>query len=161
MHAWKPYRKLDSKGHIKISKGETMYTFSLIRTLLLSTFLLLSTLCAEELNWEHNYDNALKTAKKENKTVYLFIGADNCRHCERFKKQTLSNKALIETMKKEYVLLYMSRDQHKIPERFEKFGVPFHYFLTSDGKIIAEVQGSRELEGWYDVLDEIDLRKEN
>ena len=127
-----------------------MYTFSLIRALLLSTFLLLSTLGAKELNWEHNYDNALKTAKKENKAVYLFIGA----------KQTLSNKALIETMKKEYVLLYMSRDKHKIPERFEKFGVPFHYFLTSDGKIIAEVQGSRELEGWYDVLDEVDLRKE-
>ena len=137
-----------------------MYIFSLIRTLLLSTFLLFSTLSAVELNWEHNYDAALATAKKEKKMVYLFIGADNCKHCERFKTQTLSNKALIETMKKEYVLLFMSRDQHKIPDKFEKYGVPFHYFLSSEGKIIAEVQGSRELEGWYDVLDEIDLIKE-
>ena len=92
--------------------------------------------------------------------MYLFIGADNCRHCERFKKQTLSDKALIEKMKKEYVLLFMSRDQHNIPDKFEKFGVPFHYFLTSDGKIIAEIQGSRELAGWYDVLDEVDLIKD-
>lgn len=136
-----------------------MYAF--IRTFLLSILLLASTLGAVELDWEHDYDRALATAKKEHKDVYLFIGADNCKHCERFKKQTLSNKKLMETMKKEYVLLFMSRDQHKIPDRFEKYGVPFHYFLTSDGKIIAEVQGSRELEGWYDVLDEIDLIREN
>jgi thioredoxin-related protein len=82
-----------------------MNNFSFIGNILLSIFLLVSTLDAVELNWEHNYDNALATAKKEKKMVYLFIGADNCKHCERFKKQTLSNKALIETMKKEYVLL--------------------------------------------------------
>ena len=123
-------------------------------------FLLSSTLNAVELDWEHNYDSALATAQKENKLVYLFIGADNCKHCERFKKLTLSNKTLIERMKEKYVLLYMSRDQHKIPDGFEKYGVPFHYFLTSTGKIVAEVQGSRELEGWYDVLDEVDLISE-
>jgi len=136
-----------------------MHTFSLISKILLLIFLLLSSLSAIELNWEHNFQNALNRAKIEKKLVYLFIGADRCKHCDRFKKQTLSNKSLIEEMKKEYVLLYMSRDQHEIPEGFEKYGVPMHYFLTPDAKIIAKVQGSRELEGWYDVLDEIDLIK--
>ena len=135
-----------------------MYSF--ISKILLSLFLLASTLNAVELNWEHNFQNALATAKKEHKLVYLFIGADNCRHCDRFKKQTLSNKELIEKMKKEYVLLYMSRDQHNIPDGFEKYGVPIHYFLTAGGKFIAVIQGSRELEGWYDVLDEIELTRE-
>lgn len=125
-------------------------------------FILLSLLFtspsgAIELDWEHNYNNALKKAKKENKIVYLFIGADVCKHCDRFKEQTLSNKDLIEQMKETYVLLYMSRDQHDIPDRFEKYGVPIHYFLTPDGSILTVVQGSRELAGWYDVLDEIDL----
>jgi len=133
----------------------------MIRRLLLSLLLLISTLSAVELNWEHDFNKALATAKKEHKMVYLFIGADNCKHCDRFKKQTLSNKALIEKMKKEYVLLYMSRDQHKIPDAFEKYGVPMHYFLSAEGKIIAVIQGSRELEGWYDVLDEVELTREN
>ncbi len=137
-----------------------MHKFSLIGSILLSILLFISTLDATELNWEHNYNNAITTAKKEKKMVYLFIGADNCRHCDRFKKQTLSNKELIEKMKKEYVLLYMSRDQHNIPDGFEKYGVPMHYFLTSEAKIIAVIQGSRELEGWYDVLDEIELTRE-
>jgi thioredoxin-related protein len=137
-----------------------MYKFSLITKMILPLVLFISSIHAVELNWEHNYAAALDTAKKEKKLVYLFIGADKCKHCERFKKQTLSNKEMIEEMKKEYVLLYMSRDQHDIPDKFELFGVPFHYFLTPEGKIIAEVQGSRELEGWYDVLDEIDLIKD-
>jgi len=137
-----------------------MYKFALIVKVLLSIFLFISTLNAIELNWEHNFDNALATAKKEQKMVYLFIGADQCKHCDRFKKQTLSNKKLIEHMKKEYILLYMSRDQHNIPDGFERYGVPMHYFLTADGNITAVIQGSRELEGWYDVLDEVDLIKE-
>ena len=137
-----------------------MNNFLFFTKIFFSIFLLFSTLNAAELNWDHNYTNALATAKKENKMVYLFIGADKCKHCERFKEQTLSNEDLIKDMKEEYVLLYMSRDRHDIPDGFELFGVPFHYFLTPEGKIIAEVQGSRELAGWYDVLDEIDLIKE-
>ena len=137
-----------------------MNNFLFLIKIFLSILLLSSTLNAIELNWEHDYENALAKAKKEQKMVYLFIGANNCIHCERFKKLTLSNKTLIERMKKKYILLYMSRDQHKIPDGFEKYGVPFHYFLTPTGKIVAEIQGSRELEGWYDVLDEIDLISE-
>ena len=111
-------------------------------------------------NWEHNYENALQTAKKENKMLYLFIGADSCIHCDRFKEQTLSDEELIETMKEDYVLLYMSRDRHNIPEGFKKYGVPMHYFMSSEGEQIAHIVGSRELAGWYDVLDEIDLMDE-
>lgn len=125
-----------------------------------SILLLSSMLHAIELDWEHNYQNALTTAKKEQKMVYLFIGADKCIHCDRFKEQTLSNDELIKAMKEDYILLYMSRDRHEIPEGFEKYGVPMHYFLTPEGKVIAHIRGSRELSGWYDVLDEIDLMTE-
>ena len=112
------------------------------------------------LDWGNDYEKALQIAKKENKMVYLFIGADKCIHCDRFKEQTLSNKELIETMREDYVLLYMSRDRHNIPDGFEKYGVPMHYFLNADGKVTAHIVGSRELAGWYDVLDEIDLINE-
>ena len=137
-----------------------MRHFLFIHTILFSLLLLSSSVNALELDWEHNYNNALNSAKEQNKMVYLFIGADNCRHCERFKEQTLSNKDLISEMQDKYILLYMSRDQHDIPEGYEKYGVPMHYFLTKEGKTTAVVQGSRELEGWYDVLDEIDLLEE-
>ena len=119
-----------------------------------------SSLYAIELDWEHNYNNALKQAKEQNKDVYLFVGADVCRFCDKFKKETLSDKEVIKTLKKDYILLYMSRDKHKIPEKFEKFGVPRHYFLTENGKVIFTTNGSREIDGFYTLLEEVDLIKD-
>ena len=122
---------------------------------LLSIFLLITTLHSVELNWEHNFHRALLDAKQEQKIVYLFIGADKCRYCKKFKKMTLSKPEVIDGMKKDFILLYMSRDQHKIPDGFELYGVPRHYFLTPEGKIIRTEQGIWDPEGWFTILDEV------
>ena len=119
-----------------------------------------SLLYGDELNWLHDYDKALLEAKQEHKEVYLFIGADECRFCDLFKNLTLSKKKVIDTLKEQYVLLYLSRDRHKIPKHFTIHGVPRHYFLTSSGKIIHEDAGSREPSGFYLILDEVDLKKD-
>ncbi|MDA3908322.1 MAG: thioredoxin family protein [Sulfurimonas sp.] len=125
------------------------------------TIILISSLYSYELNnWMHNYDKALERAKQEHKDVYLFVGADECRFCDRFKDLTLSKKEVIDRLKKEYILLYLSRDQHKIPKKFAIKGVPRHYFLTSKGKIIHDDRGSREPAGFYDMLDEVDIKKD-
>lgn len=128
--------------------------------IIIFTIFLISTLYSYELNWLHDYDKALYEAKKEHKDVYLFVGADECRFCDRFKQLTLSKKDVINRLKKEYVLLYLSRDQHKIPKQFAIKGVPRHYFLTSKGQIIHDDRGSREVAGFYDMLDEVELKKE-
>ena len=63
-------------------------------------------------------------------------------------------------MKEDYILLYLNRDHHKIPKHFVTQGVPRHYFLTGHGKIIHEDAGSREPSGFYDILDEVELKKD-
>jgi len=141
-------------------QGFKMQIFSSLIKLLFILLLLNISVYAIELNWGNDYDEALLQAQKEKKLIYLFIGADRCKHCERFKKQTLSNKALVAKMKEDYILIYMSRDQHFIPDKFEVYGAPRHYFLSAQGDIIADGQGSRELEGWYDILDEVELMQE-
>jgi len=111
--------------------------------------------------WMHNYYKALREAKRQNKDVYLFIGADECRFCDRFKAITLSQKSVINRLKEEYVLLYLSRDHHNIPSKFEKYQVPRHYFLNSKGFIMYETRGSREVAGFNSLLDEVDLAKDD
>ncbi len=127
---------------------------------ILFTFLFISSLFGVNLNWEHNYYKALHDAKEQGKDVYLFIGADDCRFCERFKKTTLDKKYVMDKLKEKFIPLYMSRDQHKIPNRFKVKGVPRHYFLTPEGKIIHEDQGSREPDGFFSILDEVELKKD-
>lgn len=128
---------------------------------LLLTFILLSSLYSYELNWLNDYSKAFELAKKQNKTVYIFIGADNCRFCERFKDLTLSKKEVMDTLKEDYIPLYLNRDRHRIPKRFVIQGVPRHYFLSPSGKIIHTDAGSREPAGFYDILDEVDLIKDS
>lgn len=128
---------------------------------LILSLLFISSLYSYELNWIHDYNSALKLAKKENKNVYLFIGADNCRFCERFKDWTLSKKEVMDTLKQDYIPLYLNRDRHEIPKKFVTQGVPRHYFLTPYGKIIHEDAGSREPAGFYDILDEVELKRED
>ncbi|MCK9472111.1 thioredoxin family protein [Sulfurimonas sp.] len=122
-------------------------------------FTLLATLYSAELNWLNDYDKALQQAQKQNKGVYLFIGADVCRWCDRFKELTLSKKEVIDRLQEEYVLLYLSRDKHQIPKRFKTQGVPRHYFLTNRGEIIHADNGSREVDGFLNLLEEVDLKK--
>ncbi len=122
--------------------------------------LLISSLFSANIDWLHDYHKALSLAKAQNKDVYLFVGADECRWCDRFIDMTLSKKEVIKKLEEDYVLLYMSRDKHDIPKKFERYGVPRHYFLTSKGEIIHSDKGSREPAGFYDILDEVDLKKD-
>lgn len=115
------------------------------------------SLYAVELNWLHDHDKALVQAKKEHKGVYLFIGADTCKYCDMFKENTLSDKALIKQLKKDYVPLYLSRDRHQIPDGFQTKGAPIHYFLTEDGKVIYQTWGILDITGFYDLLEDADL----
>ena len=120
----------------------------------------ISSLLASELNWINDYDNALEMAKQQNKELYIFIGADECRFCVLLKKNALSKKAVIERLNREYIPVYLSRDQHRIPAHFETQGVPRHYFVDSDGKVFHEDRGSREESGFLSILDEAELQQE-
>ena len=117
--------------------------------------LAMSHLYASELDWNHDYEKALSLAQKDHKLIYLFIGADRCRFCDKFKEISASKKEFAERMKKNFILLYMSRDRDPVPKKFEKYGVPRHYFLTSDGKIIYTEQGVWDLSGWFSLIDDI------
>jgi len=117
-------------------------------------------LYANEYPWIHDYDEAIIKAQKEHKDIYLFIGADICNFCKKYKKTTLSDDAAMKRLSKSYIPVYLSRDQHLIPDHFEVYGVPRHYFLQSNGKVFFSTQGILELNGFYTMLDEAELSKE-
>ena len=111
-------------------------------------------------DWPSDYYDALAEAKKEKKDIYLFIGSEYCRYCEKFEKEVLSQDEVIEKLKKSYVLVYLSRDIYDIPSHLETTPVPRHYFLTKEGKVILTTIGGRSTEGFYELLDEVKEAKE-
>jgi len=124
--------------------------------------IVLNTLFGYETDsWIHNYEKGVQLAQKEHKNIYLFIGADRCHFCKMFKEKTLSKPEVMQRLNKEYVTIYLSRDRHTIPDKFEKFGAPRHYFLDQNGKILFGTFGVLEPAGFGTVLDEADLSKED
>lgn len=109
-------------------------------------------------DWPSDYDAALAQAKKENKDIYLFIGSESCPYCTKMKESVFSDKKVIETLKKNYILLYLSRDIDDIPDTLESKPVPRHYFLDKNGKVIYGTIGGRSIDGFYELLQEV---KEN
>ena len=124
---------------------------------LILTILFSLSLFGYELNWIHDYDKALKLAKKEHKDIYLFIGADACPYCKKLKKVTLSKKHVMDKINETFIPIYLSRDQHNIPDKFERFGAPRHYFLTSDGKIYDENAGFLNPDDFLAMLKEVEF----
>jgi len=120
--------------------------------------LLISSLSA--IKWSSDYEAALKEAKKEKKDIYLFLGSEYCKYCEKFKEEVLSKDEVIKRLKKSYVLLYLSRDIDDIPEGLEVKPVPRHYFLDEKGKVIYTTIGGRSVEGFNELLDEVKDTKE-
>lgn len=129
----------------------------MIKKLLLAAALFLNL---NAFDWPSDYDEALAEAKKEQKDIYLFIGSEYCRYCEKFEKEVLSQEEVIDRLKKSYVLIYLSRDIDDIPSHLETTPVPRHYFLTKEGKVILTTIGGRSVEGFYELLDEVKEAKE-
>ena len=117
-------------------------------------------LYSNETIWLHDYEQAIAKAKKEHKDVYLFIGADRCKFCKKYKEETLSDTAVMKRLAKDYVPVYLSRDQHLIPENYETDGVPRHYFIQANEKAYFSTRGLLEIDGFYTMLDEAELSKE-
>jgi len=132
-----------------------------MKTLLALLFFFVSLFSYETDSWIHDYDKGVALAQKEHKNIYLFIGADKCHFCKMFKEKTLSKPEVMQRLNNEYVTIYLSRDRHHIPDKFEKFGAPRHYFLNENGKILFATFGVLEPAGFFTVLDEADLSKED
>ena len=98
------------------------------------------TLFGSQINWQEDYESALKAAHKTHKPIYVFISAGECPWCAKFEKYTLSDPSIIKTLNTHYIPLHLVRDFDTIPAKFKQRPVPRHYFLRSNGAI-----------GWEDI----------
>lgn len=128
--------------------------------ILLTIVMLIATLSAS-FNWPSDYEAALSEAKAQKKDVYLFLGSEYCKYCEKFENEILSREDVLKKLKDKYVLIYLSRDIDDIPSHLETKPVPRHYFLNDRGEIIYTTIGYRSFEGFNELLNEVDESKKD
>jgi len=115
---------------------------------LLSVFVLCYTLMAADaldaanrLGAEHDYYEALKKAKSENKMVVMIIVKENCRWCDKIINQTLSDDVVKKRLERDYVTVIVDRDD-PFPNDFKENFFPSIFYIDSfTGKSVYENVG--------------------
>ncbi|OQD42973.1 protein-disulfide isomerase [Croceivirga radicis] len=115
----------------------------------------LNTGARNTIEWETNYEQAFKMAKKENKNVLVyFTGSDWCGPCKMLKKDLFETEAF-NTLSKDYVLLYIDIPRNKdlltpaeykqnkeLLQKWNKRGVfPLLLAVSAKQKVLDEYSG--------------------
>ena len=109
----------------------------MIRLFLIS-MMISAGLFAAEVHWAESYEEAVDTAKKMHKPIYVFISAPECPWCEKLEKTTLKDPAVIELLNDKFVPVHLVRGFDTIPNRFQVRPVPRHYVVDDEKNYFYE-----------------------
>ena len=119
-----------------------------MKLLLLSSLLVIQlfgksyTEFASKMNYEINYETALKKAQKEKKDIMVLVVANFCPWCQKLEKLVLSKDKYNKPIHDKYIPLILNREEGKFPKKFETPFIPTVYFVDyKTGKIKKKVIG--------------------
>lgn len=89
-----------------------------------------------------DYKEALAAAKKHNRPIFLYFGAEWCGYCRKMKSETLSDAAVKEKLGKEYVTCIIDTDKDRSTARkFKVSGIPAYMVIDSSETVIVRDSG--------------------
>ena len=94
----------------------------------------LTILFANDLQFEHNFDKAVKKAKEQNKEVMMMYSASWCPECNYMKEIVFKNKEVSSYLEKHFVILSLDIQKNILPDGFDYPGIPVFFFLDENSK---------------------------
>ncbi len=94
------------------------------------------------LSFHTSIDTGTKEAKNLGRPVFLYFRSETCYWCLKFEEEALSDRGVIDTLDKNFVLI--SIDTFKQKNVSLNLGVrstPFMIFFTKDGEEISRIPG--------------------
>ena len=99
------------------------------------------------LDWVKDMDMAFVLAKKENKSVMVYVESEHCRWCKKMKGSTLLDENVEERLKKFILVKVMREDEDAMKHLPEVRGVPTIFFMNKNKELLEDILG------YFDVLD--------
>ncbi len=91
--------------------------------------------------WVRDFDTAMQSAAKTDKTVMVMVVSQTCRWCKKMKHRTLEDER-VESRLKQFISVQVMRDDATVMKQFPKVhGVPTIFFVRPDGSVVQEVVG--------------------
>jgi uncharacterized protein YyaL (SSP411 family) len=84
-----------------------------------------------EINWQPDYESAVKEAVAANKPVLLELYMDGCSHCARLHKETLVDEQVVAAVNAGFVPVRIDgRGRMDLVKKFEVKGAPTTLILS-------------------------------
>ena len=87
---------------------------------------------ASDVNYLRDYQEAVETAKEQNKMVMLVLVGDYCPWCKKFEKKTLKSEEVKELVDKNFIAVVIDKykDKGKYPKEYYAPLIPAVYFIN-------------------------------
>ena len=118
-------------------------------------FLLLTFSIFADINWQKDLATAFDLAKKEHKTVMIFVEGEHCRWCKKMRHRTLSEESVEKKLQAFISVKISEEDSVAMNELPEIEGVPTIFFMSEDKKVLDKVAGYYPAEVFLSMLEDI------
>jgi len=109
--------------------------------ILILIWISVTVLFANGVQFENNFDKALKRAKAQNKEVMMMYSAVWCPECNYMKEIVFKSKDVSNYLEKNFVVLLLDIQKDKLPEGFDYPGIPVFFFLDKNAKEKEKIIG--------------------
>ena len=103
-----------------------------------------------------DYNKAFSIAKKEDKAIFILFYTQHCRWCSKLKETTLQDPKVISRLNKEFIVLYLDRDNSLYPNRYKVKNIPTVYMTDKNEKILTSIVGyhknPRDYIKWFNYV---------
>jgi thioredoxin-related protein len=119
-----------------------------------------------------NFNDALKTAKEENKRIIVDVYTDWCGWCKKMDADAYSNKKIKNLIKKNFVFVKLNAESENklkyngkeyseadLAYQFQVTGYPTTVFLEPDGKVIEYKYDNVKMNNLPGYFSSSDFRK--
>lgn len=84
---------------------------------------------ASVMNYETNYEEAVKKAKKLHKNILLVLVANYCPWCRKFEQRVLMDKNIDKLIQDKYIPLILNKEKDEFPKEFNSSFTPIMNFI--------------------------------
>ena len=109
-------------------------------------------------DWVRDFDTAMQSAAKTDKTVMVMVVSQTCRWCKKMKHRTLEDER-VERKLKQFIAVQVLRDDASVMKRLPRVhGVPTIFFVRPGGSVVQEVVGYFNVEDFLSYIADVEKK---
>jgi thiol:disulfide interchange protein len=120
--------------------------------LIVLILVLISSLVASGIKFEHNFKKALQMAKAQNKEVMMMYSAVWCPECNYMKNIVFKDKKVNAYIQKHFIVLSKDIEKDKLPSGFKYVGIPTFFFIDKSAKEKDRIVGGDRADKFFKKL---------